>query len=88
MLDDSFAPIAEVNACEDFTAPMVLPIADMNAKIVKVVEHLVDRSSDNFDGRSKDLSDEIKIDIENNKDFEHAAIHSHLERACADDDQN
>ena len=88
-LDDSEASIAEVNAYEDSTATVFLPRIDLNANFVKKeVEHCSDETSENFDGRSNDICDEVKLETENMKESEYSAIDSSFERDFADDGPN
>ena len=89
LLDDSEASIAEVNAYEDSTATVFLPRIDLNANFVKKeVEHCSDETSENFDGRSNDICDEVKLETENMKESEYSAIDSSFDRDFADDGPN
>ena len=90
LLDVSKVTIAEVNAYEETASTVFLLMTrSLNANIVKEeVEHHSDETSDNFIGRSNNLSDVVKVEIENNEDFEYPAIHSKNFRAFAEDDSN
>ena len=74
LLVDQKVTGADATIYEDFTAPLSLSRRDLNANIVKKeVEHDSDGTSEDFIGRSSDVSNVSNLEIENNKDFEYPA---------------
>ena len=68
LLEDLKTEKAETTNYEDITATMFLPMIDLNANIVnKEVQHHSDGTPDDYNGRANDLSDVVKLEIENNR---------------------